>query len=467
MVMIAKSFKELISTLLPDTQQEQYFQYCQKPLKKSLTVNPVKINSEQFEQYAHEQWWTLEKHKFLEESYSYYIDRDDTSIALGNHWMHQCGFFYIQEIAASTPAYLLELSSHALVLDIAASPGGKTSQLANNWWSWLVIANDIDTLRIRTLSENLRRMGCRNTATSKLDGMKRGEKYPELFDAVLVDAPCSGEGTGFKSDDALTHRRIEEIKKIAWLQEQILRSAIHTCKVWGEIIYSTCTLNTLENEWVLAKILDEFVWIVTLEQISCIGTEKGYILPWLDREQCNKVARFWPHIQKTGGFFVSKLKKIDHSTISLNKDAQKKHTSFYGTHQSPEVKRVKQLLKEYYGIVLDPKRFLLFMQGDICFVTSPLVLDLPIQNISTGIALGKLLRDTRVPTHHLGNCLGHLATKNIIDITANQAQEYVSQEELTLELHTPSQHPFYLLQRNGKGIGTVKYVQGTWKSKFA
>jgi 16S rRNA (cytosine1407-C5)-methyltransferase len=129
--MIAKNYKELISTLLPDAQQDLYFLMCQKPLKKSLTINPTKISPKAFEQFAKENSWILEKHPFLKDSYSYYIDRDDTSIALGNHWMHQCGFFYIQEIAASTPAYLLNLPSNGIVLDIAASPGGKTSQLAN------------------------------------------------------------------------------------------------------------------------------------------------------------------------------------------------------------------------------------------------------------------------------------------------------------------------------------------------
>lgn len=94
-----------------------------------------------------------------------------------------------------------------------------------------MISNDVDQLRIRTLQENLARMGVRNGATTKIDGTKIGQLYPEYFDAILVDAPCSGEGTAFKSSEVYDHRTISDIKKIVGLQTNILISAIKALKV--------------------------------------------------------------------------------------------------------------------------------------------------------------------------------------------------------------------------------------------
>jgi 16S rRNA (cytosine1407-C5)-methyltransferase len=93
------------------------------------------------------------------------------------------------------------------------------------------VANEPDIGRLHTLQENLVRMHASNVIYTNLDGLKFGDTMPEIFDCVLLDAPCSGEGTAFKSDDALSHRRIEEIKKIAHLQYKLLESAYHTCKV--------------------------------------------------------------------------------------------------------------------------------------------------------------------------------------------------------------------------------------------
>jgi 16S rRNA (cytosine1407-C5)-methyltransferase len=488
--MISQAFTTYISSILPSEELEEYFNTCQRPLKKSLTINPTKISPEQFEHYAREHGWTLEKHPFLEQSYSYYIDRDDTSIALGNHRMHQCGFFYIQEIAAATPAYLLDMQPWMLILDIAASPGGKTSQLANSllslnspvsdmknqekkiineYTAWLVIANDIDSLRIRTLEENLKRMGCRNTATTKLDGTKWGTLYPELFDAILVDAPCSGEGTAFKSDDALAHRRMEEIKKIAGLQKQILESAIHACKVGGHIIYSTCTLNSIENEWVLGSLLKKYTWIIELEKTKTMNTAIGYEQEDFSSIQTKYVARFWPHLQKTGWFFVCRIKKI----ASSNQEKKQKDTKitvwkkFNRKIHNQEIKHITQLLHEYYGIFIDRTKYVLFLDGDTCFITSAMINEIDLPNIQAGIPIAKYIRTSFIPHHALWQCLWHLATKNNYSISEDELQLYVEKKEIPHSSDSSNiDNPFIILQYQNIGIGIGKIVGSIIKSKY-
>jgi 16S rRNA (cytosine1407-C5)-methyltransferase len=114
-------------------------------------------------------------------------------------------------------------------------------------------------------------------------------KYPEIFDRILLDAPCSGEGTMYKGTDAAKHWHIKNIKQIAHLQSRLFQSALHSLKVGGEMVYSTCSMNMLENEDVLS--------ICTTRYAGCF--EIVY------------QKKFWPHVDGTGGFFVAKIKKLE------------------------------------------------------------------------------------------------------------------------------------------------------------
>lgn len=164
----------------------------------------------------------------------FYIDRDDTSIALGHTLEHIAGYFYVQELAASSsPFYMSEDTiddSDYTILDMSASPGGKTTQLAEYYPNALIIANEIDKSRMRQLHENTDRLGAKNVYVTNFDG-RHFKNYPETFDKILLDAPCSGEGTAYKTDDALKYWNLKNIKRIAKLQYQLLESAFIALKV--------------------------------------------------------------------------------------------------------------------------------------------------------------------------------------------------------------------------------------------
>jgi len=113
---------------------------------------------------------------------------------------------------------------------MSASPGGKTTQLAEYYPNSVIIANEIDKSRMRQLHENTDRLGTKNVFVTNYDG-RFFANYEELFDKILLDAPCSGEGTAYKSDDALKYWNIKNIKKIAKLQFQLLESAMISLKV--------------------------------------------------------------------------------------------------------------------------------------------------------------------------------------------------------------------------------------------
>lgn len=190
-----------------------------------------KIDPQTFIDITKEWWWHLKPSPFHLTPWSYYIDRDDLSLALGKTFLYQAWFFYIQELAASLPASQIDSKPGDLILDMAAAPWGKTTQLTHNLLAQgaapgLVIANDIVPLRIKTMAHNLNMMWAYNTVLTKRNWAMFWKHLPETFDHVLLDAPCSGEGTRFKSDTALTFRRKEEINKITWTQLQLLISAI-------------------------------------------------------------------------------------------------------------------------------------------------------------------------------------------------------------------------------------------------
>jgi len=113
---------------------------------------------------------------------------------------------------------------------MSASPGGKTTQLAEYYPNSLIIANEIDKSRMRQLHENTDRLSAKNVYVTNYDGRYFGN-HPEVFDKILLDAPCSGEGTAYKTDDALKYWNLKNIKRIAKLQFQLLENAFISLKV--------------------------------------------------------------------------------------------------------------------------------------------------------------------------------------------------------------------------------------------
>ncbi len=263
----------------------------------------------------------LEKYWFtLEETYIPNVfalgrteDFDPLERRIGYTVDHLVGNFYIQELAAATSVHILsEGRIHEddfVILDMAASPGGKTTQLSEQYPNAFIIANEPTRERIPQLLQNLDRMGSMNIWVTLYPG-QYFSKTPEIFDRILLDAPCSGEGTLYKGTDATKHWHIKNIKTISRLQEKLINAAIISLKVGGEMVYSTCSMNLLENEWVIESI------------------EKKY--PGIFEVTFQK--HFWPHIDHTGGFFVAKIRKIAHIEID-----EKPHI----THTNEEIKTYK------------------------------------------------------------------------------------------------------------------------------
>ena len=495
---IHEDFKKELITYIWADEAQQFIDTCRTPLKKSLTINTAKISKESFLEITKARWRTLTPTEFVADSNSFYVDRETINQALGSTFLHQTGYFYIQEIAAASSAPLLEAKPWDIILDMAAAPWGKASQLANKLLieaaklplsggegaggrgPGLVVANDVNSWRIKHLAHNLNRGWRYNTAITRRNGFSFGKNMPNFFDHILLDAPCSGEGTAYKSDFALKHRKLSEIEKICGTQFQLLVSAIKATKPWGTVIYSTCTTNPYENEHILSKAL-EFFW----DTIALEHTESLNASPWIEHEchtiDTTKVSRLWPHKQKTWGFFISKIRKLKATDMDYTLPHKLSPKNQFKLNTSKKLRKdVDTFLDKMFGIRLDPVVHSLASTKDRVYLTSP-----DLANVQQHLHFEKvwvpLVKVDRLfgfrPTHYVGTMLGHLATKNIIHVTDAQAQLYIDGKNIPLEdvdlsiqsdryaSDIASQKDHLLIWR-GTGLSRTKIVKGELKNQF-
>ena len=156
---------------------------------------------------------------------------------------------YIQEPAAMVPVESIDIGSDWKVLDMCAAPGGKSSQLKNKLGeAGVLVSNEIIPSRCKILTGNIERLGLKNVVTTCMDTGKLAKIFPNSFDLIMVDAPCSGEGMFRKDDVAIDEWSEENVKNCASRQKEILENAVKCLKNGGYIIYATCTFSLEENE---------------------------------------------------------------------------------------------------------------------------------------------------------------------------------------------------------------------------
>jgi len=478
---VHQNFLELLKQWIPEEEVDDFLMFCRKPLKKSITINTNKISVDEFLSLTKNRWRHLEPESFTWAPLTFYIDRDDLSLALWRTFLYQCWFFYIQEVAASLSTTQVDLKDWDIVLDMAAAPWGKTSQLANTLLSkedvWMVVANDVNGQRLWTLAHNLNQWGRYNTFLTKYNWWSFGSNLPNFFDHVLLDAPCSWEWTWFKSDYAMKFWNQAEINKICGTQLQLLVSAIKTVKPWWTVVYSTCTLNPFENEGTLAKAFQFFGDSIELLDLSFQNLNEWIQRSTDDRsfDQKEKVSRCWPHIQKTGWFFIAKIRKInDPKNLTIRKDHKLLPRNQFKIDKSKWLqKKLAKRLDEWFGIKIDEKKHFFVATKEKAYLCSP-----TFKNISPQlnaekmwIPIAKLDRLLWFrPTHHLGNMLGHLATKHVVHVSADQMQQYSEWKNIPLEeLILPKIHPenrYLILQWEWYGMSIGKIVDDVVKNKF-
>jgi len=278
---------------------------CERPLPTVVRVNTIEADAGRVTDALDEEgvgWEARAWHPGLLE-----LDTD----APGNTWPYFLGWIHGQEEVSAIPPVVLDPDPGDRVWDACAAPGSKTTQLAAMMDDrGLVVASD-DTLgRLAPLRSNAERLGVTNLVVAHADA-RNFSLAPlgfETFDAALVDAPCSGEGTIRKNPAALDGWSESFLAGVAGVQKGVLRRAVQATRPGGTVVYSTCTFAPEENEAVLDYVLGEedcrlVEFDVPLESTPGVTEWEGETFdPTVERAR-----RFWPHHNDAGGFFCAKL----------------------------------------------------------------------------------------------------------------------------------------------------------------
>ncbi|NEX19210.1 class I SAM-dependent methyltransferase [Thiorhodococcus mannitoliphagus] len=279
-----------------------------RPLPGCVWANPARIGVEDLAALLVEQGVSVQPVPGLPRALAV-----PASFRTGQQWWYCIGLAHAQEVVSQLPATLMDLEPGQRVLDMCAAPGGKTAQIAfalDNRGT--LVANDISFMRIKALQGNLDRLGVVNVTTTCSDAANWPTASGQ-FDRILVDAPCSSEGTLRRNVSLLQRLDPANSERLGPRQRALLRKAVQRCRPGGRILYSTCTFAPEENELVVADILAEFPDDLRLIQVSVPGfrTRPG-ITEWCGRTLPPELAlchRFWPHHNDSGGFFIAVLEK--------------------------------------------------------------------------------------------------------------------------------------------------------------
>lgn len=341
---------------------------------------------------------------------------------------HFLGLLYIQSIASMIPPLVLDPKENEKILDISAAPGSKTTQIGQIMQNrGILVANDWDGKRIKTLSHNLDRMGLINAAMVNMGGERIGNLLPETFDKILVDAPCSALGVIHKAPQAVAN--LNYLQKFAFIQEQLLVSAIKAAKVGGTIVYSTCTVAPEENEKLIHTILSrypiEIEDIILPPELSFMPGITGYKGENY-HASLSKTVRILPSEINPEGFFIAKLRKTARVGFPEGKESfNNKHVRYALTGSGDTgIRRMAEYFERIFGIETSFwNNFRFLVKEDEILVTSlewdgheDMLNRIYTHRIGTRLARTRRADEWKLSTN-AAQLFSHAITKNRIDLT--------------------------------------------------
>ena len=341
--------------------------------------------------------------------YGHYI-KENTRPGAG--LAHFAGAFYIQEASAMLPAAVLDVQPGEKVLDLCAAPGGKSSQMAAALMGeGVLVSNEPDTKRSRMLAGNLERLGVKNAVVVNEYPPKLAEKWPGFFDAILVDAPCSGEGMFRREPDSRDEWQPGSPEGCAKRQAGILDCAAEMLRPGGRMVYSTCTYNTAENENTVAAFLERHPEFIAQDfRAEGVGSSEGGML------------KIYPHrVRGDGQFAALLIKSGDAEPAPLPSPAPKK-----GRQKKPDP--AQEALSAFVSQFSDmlPAGGTPVIWGESLAYTPAGAPPIDgIKTVSPGLILAKIIGKRLEPEHQLAMCMETLPG---CELTDDQAAAFVRGE---------------------------------------
>lgn len=308
-------FEERMRSLMPDEKDfEEYEKIIHIKPQRFIRCNTLKISAKDLFNRLSKKWDVVQPYEGFPEIIL--INSELKPGELGNSIEHLLGYYYVQEISSMLPPIALNPKPGDFVLDLCSSPGSKTTQMAammNN--EGTIIANDIKLDRIKILGANLERCGVMNVIATRNDGVGLCQRLGEKgfkFDKILLDAPCSGEGTLRSSPKTFKMWNIKVVKKLSREQKKLFAFALKCLKKGGEIVYSTCTHAPEEDESIVDFALKNFP--VRVDKVKLPLKCRPGVTEWKGEEFDERVVdvcRVYPQDNNSEGFFVSKFTLLE------------------------------------------------------------------------------------------------------------------------------------------------------------
>ena len=386
-----------------------------------------------------------------------FIPKEDE---LGKSPEHHAGMFYVQDPGAMATVNALDIGEGWCVLDACAAPGGKSSQLASKIGDGgFLFANEYLPRRAKIIVGNLERLGVRNAVVTSLDTKEFPRMFSAVFDLVLCDAPCSGEGMFRKYESAVSEWSEENVLLCSKRQKEILANCAPLVKAGGYLLYSTCTYSKEENEDVISDFISKHpdFFIVPVKEELAKATKGGVVSPG-EQDALSLSRRFYPHVSGGEGQYVALLKRDENIGVLP--------TIFYKNEQKTPSKEECAIVNKFFVDNLSkiPEGRLIKQGNGIALVTH----DFPIPKSSVfmaGVMLGEIRKGIFFPHHQLFSAYGKdFIRQENLERGDARWKKYLFGEEIPTS--DPDMQGYVAILYEGVALGGGKASGGTIKNHY-
>lgn len=419
-------FKTHLEKYYPQDIVDQLLTSLEKEDFHAVLLNPKKMN----EKLLFSLFGELEQHPFVNHAYYYNKER----LPLGKNVFFDAGGYYLQEPSAMIVASLLPIKENDLILDMCAAPGGKTSQLAFRYPNNLIISNDLSYQRAQILSSNVERFGFDNVIVTAMNPKNFPSRFKGLFNAIVLDVPCSGSGMFRKTSEMKDDWTYEKVLKCASIQKELIELASSYLSNDGYIIYSTCSFSYEEDEAIILEFLknhDDF-------EIINLNTNESFY----SHETLKEAIHLFPSKFNGEGHFMALLHKLGNKIIQNTKIKKSKN-------------KYESLLKEF-----PLNQYEIIERNDILYgLRFPFNYD-NLTILRLGLELGTINKNRFIPSLALSRSL---SWNKDIALNEEQKNKYLHGEVLSVD---HNYNGYYTVSYQGLTLGFVKVSNGLAKNHY-
>ncbi len=479
-------FLEQMKALLGEEEYKAYIESFEQKRVYGLRVNTMKLSTEKWEEIDP---FETDKIPWVDNGYYY-----EGTKKPGKHPYYFAGMYYLQEPSAMTPANRLPINKGDKVLDLCAAPGGKSTELAAKLdGTGLLVSNDISNSRAKALLKNLELFGTSNSIIMSESPHRLAEKFPEFFDKILIDAPCSGEGMFRKEPSVIKSWVQNGTDFYEKLQREIVTYALAMLKPGGMLLYSTCTFNAGEDEGTVAfmrEICPELK-ILPMEQYEGFAEGRPDVIPKESKdygnEEFKKCVRIFPHKMNGEGHFVALLQKgesVEEVSYNKSSNSNKKKQDKYRQNQSRKMAKPNRrggeedttanAMEDFWNFIKDTKLELeasrVELRGENLLYMPEVECDLQgLRILRSGLLLGECKKNHFEPSQALAMSLKMEDYKHCINLSVEDERviKYLKGETLDVEdLVSKSLKGWQLVCVDGFPLGFAKGAGYSLKNKY-